>query len=417
MTKLYTGDVSSYPICWNFGSAGNIAGEAFWVSFNPGAARVATNSEASLVYYLPFADLTPAAHLFRLAPRSRTGWVINDLGGAPGSPMALARIRDATSLTYLLKPDNRTPTVESYQPLFVEKIDWNSIEQEGSFKNDFLDSSKREYKNILSLGLVALGMMVWGFTYGYGRLKFGRRAQQLGSLSSQEAGILSLAGTARRGGPDEPDEPEVASKLELSTVAEKCLHARLEALAQRMHETRTWATLNGVGGLAAVVFGAVLFFEVIGEPGKPVTVYELNNVEFGSRLPFFVKLLRSGAMMLSIDAVAWFLLRQYASLWREYRYYFTLHFRLANLLTYLRSDRVWQDWKNRVAPRPKEDDMMELHKQLLSHHLHLHEEGSSPGMDLNKLQDTLLETVKRVPLSPVGALGALGPIIKPNGGN
>jgi hypothetical protein len=119
---------------------------------------------------------------------------------------------------------------------------------------------------------------------------------------------------------DRPAPPAVSSRS-----AEDVLYADVSRVRGRATELYRRSTLLLAGGVAMAFFGVILFY---------MTLPEIRETEDARHA--VVRTIRPTGMLIFVEGVAWFLLRQYRALIEDYKVFFNIYLRRTNFLIALK---------------------------------------------------------------------------------
>lgn len=112
-------------------------------------------------------------------------------------------------------------------------------------------------------------------------------------------------------------EPRPTSQL----TAEEFLSRDVSDAAKRADELYSRSTLLLAGGIIMAFIGITIFY------------LALPQVQPGERpLPYWPKSVRATGMLVFVEGIAWFLLRQYRALIEDYKAFYRLYLKRANYL-------------------------------------------------------------------------------------
>jgi hypothetical protein len=143
--------------------------------------------------------------------------------------------------------------------------------------------------------------------------------------------------------------PEVGLVVDKPYSAEQYLIIDVERALDRSQELLSRSTLLLVGGVLMAFVGVAVFFVSLGggvlsgggasytlTNVKDVTITNGSPSEFSSLQERIFQAFKSTAMLLFIEAIAWFLLRQHRVLIEDYKSFYRLYIRRTNYLTVLK---------------------------------------------------------------------------------
>lgn len=113
-------------------------------------------------------------------------------------------------------------------------------------------------------------------------------------------------------------QPSTASQ---STSARQVFEKEVQLAAHRADTLFTRSTYLLTGGVMMAFVGVAVFYATLPEPGRDET-----------QTTYWIRAVRSAGMLIFLEAIAWFLLRQYRSLIEDFKSFHRIYMKRANYL-------------------------------------------------------------------------------------